>query len=157
MNVPRGTLARQTVARRTVARRTDASQTAAMVRPVRYLAQLDTSRLVLWCYAIWYACAVVHHFDPSPRLWITSLGLSAIIGTALVLSTKSGRQTRAPLDRWVLFRLYLMPFCVSSFAALVKDEGYVLVFPPSLAENLIATGAIGAFVLLVRTLRRQHG
>lgn len=126
-----------------------------MAGPVHYLARLDTSRLVLWCYAIWYACAVVHHFDPSPRLWLTSLGLSAIIGTALVLSTRSGRQVHAPLDRWVLFRLYLMPFCVSSFAALVKDEGYVLVFPPSLAENLIAIGAIAAFVLLARSLRQR--
>jgi len=121
---------------------------------VPYLARLDTSRLVLWCYAIWYACAVVHHFDPSPRLWLTSLGLSAIIGTALVLSTRSGRQANTPLDRWVLFRLYLMPFCVSSFAALVKDEGYVLVFPPSLAENLVATVAIVVFVLLARSLRQ---
>ncbi|MBL8737982.1 MAG: hypothetical protein JNL12_16225 [Planctomycetes bacterium] len=126
-----------------------------MAGPVRYLARLDTSRLVLWCYAIWYACAVVHHFDPSPRLWLTSLGLSAIIGTALVLSTRSGRQANTRLDRWVLFRLYLMPFCVSSFAALVKDEGYVLVFPPSLAENLVATGAIAAFLLLARTLRQR--
>ncbi len=49
-------------------------------------------------------------------------------------------------------RLFLMPFCVSSFAALVKDAGYVLVFPPSLADNLIGLGAIGSFLVAKRLL-----
>jgi hypothetical protein len=53
-----------------------------------------------------------------------------------------------------VFRLYLMPFCVSSFAALVKDAGYVLVFPPSLRENLVGLGLMAAFVVLVRLLRQ---
>ena len=120
-----------------------------------YLAQLDTGRTTLWCYAIWYATNVVHHFDASPRLWLTSLGLSAIIGTALILSTRTAGARSAPLPHWVVFRLYLMPFCVSSFAALVKDEGYVLVFPPNLAENLLGAGLIAAFVVVVRTLRAR--
>ena len=47
-----------------------------------------------------------------------------------------------------------MPFCVSSFAALVKDEGFVLIFPPSLEQNLIGITAIAAFLLLVAFLRR---
>ena len=47
-----------------------------------------------------------------------------------------------------------MPFCVSSFAALVKDAGYVLVFPPSLGENLVGLGLIAAFVVVVRLLRK---
>lgn len=123
---------------------------------LRYLAGLSTGRTILWCYAIWYAVAVVHHFDPSLRLWLTSLGLSGIIGTALLISTRSSSHGTTRLDRWQVFRLYLMPFCVSSFAALVKDAGYVLVFPPSVAENLIATGLIVAFVLAVRTLRQRR-
>jgi hypothetical protein len=61
------------------------------------------------------------------------------------------------LDRWQVFRLFLMPFCVSSFAALVKDAGYVLVFPPALAPNLIGFAAIAAFVLATRALRRLPG
>ena len=39
-------------------------------------------------------------------------------------------------DRWQIFRLFLMPFCVSSFAALVKDAGFLLVFPPEPAGEL---------------------
>jgi len=38
-----------------------------------------------------------------------------------------------------------MPFCVSSFAALVKDEGYLLVSPPRLLPNVIGFAAIAAF------------
>ena len=50
-----------------------------------------------------------------------------------------------------------MPFCVSSFAALVKDAGYVLVFPPDATENAIGAGAIAAFLVVVRLLRRGAG
>jgi len=46
-----------------------------------------------------------------------------------------------------------MPFCVSSFASLVKDAGYLLVFPPSLRENLIGIGLLAAFVALVKGLK----
>lgn len=118
-----------------------------------YLAGLTTGRTILWCYAIWYVVNVAFHFDPSPRLWLTSLGLAAIIGAALWISTRSARTGTTQLDRWQVFRLFLMPFCVSSFAALVKDHGYVLVFPPSWPENAIGLLAIAAFVAVVRLLR----
>lgn len=121
----------------------------------RYLATLSPGRTVLWCYAIWYATNVAHHFDPSPRLWLTSLGIAAIIGTALWISTTSS-STRGPtrLERWQVIRLYLMPFCVSSFAALVKDAGYLLVFPPRLSENLVGAVGIAAFVAAAWLARR---
>ncbi len=121
---------------------------------LRYLARLTTGRIVLWCYAIWYAVNVWNHFDARPRLWLTSVGLSAIIGVALLLSTRSSSTGTTRLDRWQIFRLFLMPFCVSSFAALVKDAGYVLVFPPSTRENLIGAGLIVAFVVAVSILKR---
>jgi hypothetical protein len=120
----------------------------------RYLAELSRGRIILWCYAIWYAVSVVTHFDPRPRIWLTSIGLSAIIGTALIISTQTAGARRAALDPWVVFRLFLMPFCVSSFAALVKDAGYVLVFPPSLGQNLVGVAGIGVFLLLVGLVRR---
>lgn len=123
---------------------------------VRYLAQLTTGRIVLWCYALWYAVNVSLHFDPRPRLWFTSLGLSFIIGIALVLSTRASASGTTQLDRWQTFRLFLMPFCVSSFAALVKEAGYVLVFPPSLRENLIGFAAIALFLTIVTVLRRMQ-
>jgi hypothetical protein len=119
-----------------------------------YFATLSNGRVILWCYAIWYAVNVVNHFDPRPRIWLTSIGLSVIIGTALLISTRSSSTGTTVLDGWQIFRLYLMPFCVSSFAALVKDAHYILVFPPSWKENLIGLGLIGGFVALVLGLRR---
>ncbi len=124
------------------------------MRLLRYLARLTTGRIVLWCYAIWYAVNVWNHFDSRPRLWLTSIGLSAIIGVALLLSTRSSSTGTTRLDRWQIFRLFLMPFCVSSFAALVKDAGYMLVFPPSLRENLVGAALIVAFVVVVLILKR---
>jgi hypothetical protein len=46
-----------------------------------------------------------------------------------------------------------MPFCVSSFAALVKDAGYILVFPPTPHENLVGLGLIIVFIALVLVLK----
>ena len=120
-----------------------------------YFVTLSTGRIILWCYAIWYAVNVVNHFDPRPRIWLTSIGLSAIIGTALLISTRSSSTGTTSLDRWQIFRLFLMPFCVSSFAALVKDAGYILVFPPSLKENLVGFALIAVFVVIVLSVRNR--
>lgn len=123
---------------------------------LRYFARLTTGRIILWCYAIWYAVNVAHHFDARPRLWLTSIGLSVIIGLALLISTRSSSTGTTRLDGWQIFRLFLMPFCVSSFAALVKDAGYVLVFPPTGRENLTGGALIAAFVLSVAALKRTR-
>ncbi len=128
-----------------------------MVRLLRYFATLTTGRVILWCYAVWYVVNVALCFDPRPRLWITSIGLSGIIGFALLLSTRASSTGTTRLDGWQVFRLFLMPFCVSSFAALVKDEGYLLIFPPSIRGNLIGMGAVAAFLLLWLLLRRTLG
>jgi len=119
-----------------------------------YFARLTTGRIILWCYAVWYLVNVAHHFDSRPRLWLTSIGLSTIIGFALLLSTRSSSTGTTRLDRWQIFRLFLMPFCVSSFAALVKDAGYILIFPPSWKENLVGVGLITIFVLTVLALKK---
>ena len=121
---------------------------------VRYLASLTTGRIILWCYAIWYGVNVANHFDPRPRLWLTSTGLSLIIGVALWISTRSSSRGTTQLDAWQIFRLFLMPFCVSSFAALVKEAGYVLIFPPTLRENLAGLTLIALFVAAVLGLKR---
>lgn len=123
---------------------------------VRYLAELTTPRRVLWCYLVWWGFAVARYFDSSPRLWLSSLGISAIIGTGLYLSTVHGGRTRTHLEPWQIGRLYLMPFCVSSFAALIKGQGFILVFHPTLADN--ASSALGcvAFIAASVLARRYY-
>ncbi len=120
----------------------------------RYLATLSTGRTILWCYVLWYLVVLVKYFDPSARLWLTSLGLSVIIGFALYLSRTGSSAARANLDRWTLFRLFLMPFCVSSFAALVKGKNIILIFSPEPREDLLAAAVCLAFALVVFTLKR---
>src|ERR1700734_1812115 len=77
--------------------------------PLDYFRKMDCPRVILWCYAIWYIVVLLRYFDPNPQIWLTSLGLSAIIGCALLLSTRAATQG-APLARWGVFRLFLMPF-----------------------------------------------
>jgi hypothetical protein len=126
----------------------------------RYLANLSKGRLVLWCYFIWYVVVLVRYFDASIRLWLTSLGLSAIIGTALFISTARTGAARVELERWQIFRLFLTPFCVSSFSALVKGRGFVLVFSPKPSEILLGAGLCAllcAVVFLAKCRARQQG
>jgi hypothetical protein len=118
-----------------------------------YLRKLTPSRLVLWCYLVWYLAVVVQHFDATPSLWVNALGISAIMGTAYYLSACAGSNERRP-DRWQVFRMYLMPFCVSSFAALIKGQGFVLVFHPTLAGNRLALGLIALLCAVVFAVRR---
>jgi hypothetical protein len=117
---------------------------------LRYIATLSTARRVLWCYLIWYLCVVSLHFDPSPVLWASSLGMSGIIGLALLLSTSGLRSAN---DGWTTFRLFLMPFCVSSYSALIKGKGFILIFPPTGWENGIGLGCLVTFLVLQRVVK----
>ena len=110
-------------------------------------------RTLLWCYFCWYGFAVYRHFDPSPRLWASSLGLSAVIGSGLYLSTAYAGPARRTLGFWPVFRFYLMPFCVSSFSALIKGHEFVFIFHPELADNLLALLLCGLFCGLVTALK----
>ncbi len=130
-----------------------------VLRPVvwvhDYLAGLSLGRAVLWCYLIWYLVVVAFHFDPSPRLWATSLGISGVIGVGLLLSVSSSGHA-VSRDRWQVIRLFLMPFCVSSFSALIKDSGFILIFSPRLAETVTAVLCCGVFLVTVFLLRQRR-
>ena len=112
-----------------------------------YLGSLRTGKTALWCYLIWYGVMVTFHFDSRPSLWINSLGISVVIGTALILSVLPPAGIGA-MAKWAVARLFMMPFCVSSFAALIKDQGFLVVFSPRMMENMIAAGACALFVVI---------
>ena len=120
--------------------------------PLRYLANLTTGKIVLWCFLIWYLTTVIHHWDATPAIWLNALGISGIIGIALYLSVRE--PGKPPPDRWTVMRLFLMPFCVSSFSQLIKGKGFVLVFPPDLHENAVALVSCAMFVGVVLLLKR---
>jgi hypothetical protein len=122
--------------------------------PLKYLSELTAGKIALWCYLIWYLVTVVAHFDPSPRLWLSSLGISAIVGCGLLMSIQT--QPSVPPNRWQTFRLFLMPFCVSSFSALIKGQGYLLVLPSRPLELAMSFLSCAIFVLLVIALKRTQ-
>lgn len=121
-----------------------------------YLRGLSAPKMLLWCYLIWYAVVAVRYFDPNPALWASSLGLSAIIGTGLYVSTAYANRERRSLGFWPVFRFYLMPFCVSSFSALIKGRDFVLVFHPDLSGNLWALGLCALFCVSVLLTKSAH-
>jgi len=102
-------------------------RTQGHVTMITYFARLSTSRLILWCYLTWFVAVVCLYFDDSPALWISSLGLSFFIGIALILAA---RQPNQKIGFWMAFRLFLIPFCVSSYSSLIKGKGFILLFPP---------------------------
>jgi hypothetical protein len=118
---------------------------------IQYLYEIKLDKFVLWCYFIWYVTVVFFHFDPSPKIWINSIGISAVIGTGLVLSVSSNKVDGR--DYWQTFRLYLMPFCVSSFSALIKEHGFIVFVSPKIAETIVAVLCCVLFFLVVFTIK----
>lgn len=116
---------------------------------IGYLRALTLPRTILWCYFIWWLGAAVPYFDQSPALWLTSIGIALIIGTGLLLSTAYAGPTVIQLHPTVIVRLYLMPFFVSSFAALIKDRGFFVVFHPDWLGNVRPLGACALWVGLI--------
>jgi len=123
-----------------------------VITMIKYFARLSVSKLVLWCYLAWYIAVVCLFFEAPAALWISSIGLSFFIGIALILAT---RQPDQKTDFWTAFRLFLIPFCVSSYSGLIKGRGFILLFPPDRSSLLICSLAclgVVVFHLLCRLL-----
>jgi hypothetical protein len=48
----------------------------------------------------------------------------------------------------------MMPFCVSSFSALIKGQGFILVLPSRATELSLSIALCAAFVLFVHALKK---
>ncbi|MGJ8644974.1 MAG: hypothetical protein ACSHX9_16335 [Luteolibacter sp.] len=122
-----------------------------------YFANIDSPKRILWCYLIWYIAIVAQYFEPLTNMWLSSVGIAALIGYALNLAaSQKGRTT----DKWVVFRLYVFPFCVSSYSALIKGKGFLLLFPGELKPFAIASAACAVFVgftILCRSISARSG
>lgn len=121
-----------------------------------YFARATPATLLLWCYLLWYLVIVALHFETQPMLWINSLGMSAVVGTALRLGTARGAAAVAVTadERWRTFRLYFTPFCVSSFTTRTYNKGFVLVFPNAVREVALAIAPCVALLALAMLARR---
>lgn len=119
---------------------------------IRYFKNISNGKMVLWCYLIWYVVTVYYYFDSSLGIWLNSVGLSVVIGIALMLSVSNTNIQQK--DHWQTFRLFMMPFCVSSFASLIKDQGFVLILPPKPHEQIVSIGACIIFLSLVYFIKK---
>ena len=122
---------------------------------IQYFQEIKLDKAILWCYLIWYLVVVYLYFYPSLKLWINSMGISAVIGTGLLLSVSSSNNQN---NYWQTFRLYLMPFCVSSFSALIKDQGFIVILSPKIQENLVLISfciLFLSFVLIIKLMRNK--
>jgi branched-subunit amino acid ABC-type transport system permease component len=120
----------------------------------QYFYEIKLNKAILWCYLIWYLVITYFYFDPEPKIWINSIGISAVIGTGLLLSVSSSKPGKS--DHWQTFRLYLMPFCVSSFSALIKDQGFIVFVSPKMMETLVAILCCVLFLGMVFAIKRTR-
>jgi hypothetical protein len=114
---------------------------------IHYLSNLSRGKIILWCYLIWYLVIAYFYFDPEIHIWLNSAGISVVIGIALMLSVSSNNGLKP--DKWQVFRLFAMPFCVSSFSSLIKGHGFILIVPPTPSEQVTVVGACATFILIV--------
>lgn len=121
---------------------------------LNYLGRLSLQKQILWCYLIWYLTMVILHFDAAIHIWLTSIGVSIVIGIALILSISNGSDTRH--DFWTRARLFMMPFCVSSFSALVKDQGFILILSPRWQEDVLALLMGAIFLIITYFIKRKR-
>lgn len=121
---------------------------------LHYLRNLSNPKLILWFYFLWYLVVLCNHFDPNPSIWLNSLGISLFVGFALYLNTISGKANSGKADFWQTARCFLTPFCVSSFAALVKGKGFFLVFSPDWIEDAWGLALCISLFVIVISLRK---
>ncbi len=119
-----------------------------------YLKTLSLGQQLLWSYFIWYLAITVLYFDASPHLWFSSLGIALIVGAALVISTTCWPVSLKTLDRWQTMRLFLIPFCVSSYSSLIKGKKFILIFPPDLKTNSIVITSVLFFLAVVVLIKK---
>ena len=115
---------------------------------IQYLYEIKLDKTMLWCYLIWYVVVIYFYFDPSLKIWTNSIGISAVIGTGLIMFSVSSGKTGKSVH-WQTFRLYLMPFCVSSFSALIKGQGFIVFVSPKIEETLVAVSCCVLFLAVV--------
>jgi len=123
-----------------------------MNKVMKYFRELRIAKQILWCYFLWYLTMCVFYFDSTIYIWLTSLGVSIVIGVALILSVSNGNHAKP--DFWTRARLFMMPFCVSSFSALVKGQGFILILSPRWREDAIAIMNCALLLAMVQMLKR---
>jgi hypothetical protein len=121
---------------------------------LRYLKKLCPAQYLLWSYFIWYITISIFYFDSNPEIWLSAFGISIIVGIALVLSANCWPLDFKKLDYKQTLRLFIIPFCVSSYASLIKGKAFIFIFPADLKTSGLALFAITVFVGLSLIIKK---
>ena len=106
---------------------------------IKYFGNMNVKIKILWCYLLWYLYFIIKYFDIDPYLWGCSLGISILVGFALNINSYDSIGDILKLeDKWKILRFFIVPFCVSSFPAIIKGKGFLLFFSPKISENFYA-------------------
>ena len=125
---------------------------SALASAARGLARLSPGRAAFVCYGIWYLAMMASYGSAAPQIWLTALGMGVIVGLGFVLSGMAS--LRSPEGGyWPVVRIFLIPFCVSSFSSVATSEDFLLIFAPDAGANLAAAAACLVFLLLWRMAR----
>ena len=119
-----------------------------------YLARLSVGGMVLWFYLIWYLVIVIRYFDPSPALWPSSLGISLIIGTALLINASTSRQSVKTIEFRPAFRVFSHAILRFRFFGVIKGRSFYLIFSPQINDRLVAS-ALCAMLWITRYASRR--
>jgi len=120
---------------------------------LRYLAGLDTRRLVLWCAFLWYVVIAARHGDLPAQRWMSAAAIALIVGSILTVNAIPATGRMRSLERWTVFRFFVIPFCVSSLSAIAARNDFALIFPQELWDNVVAVGAGAGFCVITGTAR----
>jgi len=123
------------------------------MKPVAYLAGLDSARMFLWSGLIWYLTMSLRHPPVSAVTWLQSAGIAFVVGAILLANTSESGGAPRPRKFWPTARLFIIPFCVSSFSMTMHASGLVLIFSREMRDNLWGLAAVSSFLLLCRAAR----
>ena len=123
---------------------------------VNYLLNLSLGLKILWCYLFWYLFFLVRYFRWDFSLWGTSLFMSIIVGIALNFNAFGSIEGIRNANKWKVARFFIIPFCVSSYPLLIKEQNFILIFCSNFIENVLALIPISIFLILILIINKSQ-
>ena len=108
---------------------------------------------ILAFYLTWYLYVVFLHFDSHVMLWVNALIISGIVGIALNASVTTVTSLKSRV------RLFIIPFAVSSYTSITRENDFFLIFPKDVTEVSIGVGlslaVFTGYFLFIKTRAKQ--
>jgi len=123
---------------------------------VDYLLNSSLSLKILWCYLFWYLFFLVRYFRWDVSLWGTTLFMSVFVGIALNFNAFGSVEEIRKENKWKIARYFIIPFCVSSYPLLIKNQNFILIFSPNIIENVLALIPISIFLIAILIINKSQ-